>query len=260
MIQIDNKYVNDIKYNGNSIGRIMLDGDIYWGNEPAPAPTPVQHLIHGTTTATSSFNIGINKQSFSAAANVPVIVENGEFWLDELPNEYSTVTSLTGCFSDCSQITSIDMFNIDTSNLVNNDSCVRTWLGAGNQVTSIGKLNIDFSNIDYLWDACSWLGGITEADLSGWIVSTNTRFINGLFAGCTNLQHINLSNWQLPSSCVYRDPFYGVYNLVDITMNNVSQGTFDVIIDGLKRASKTSVKVYRDGVTYVYRGGTWVVE
>lgn len=31
MIQKSDKYVNDIKFNGSSINRIYLDGDVYWG-------------------------------------------------------------------------------------------------------------------------------------------------------------------------------------------------------------------------------------
>ena len=62
MIQIDNKFVNDIKYNGNSIGRIMLDGDVYWGNDIVPTPptpplpsqyTQVEYITSNATSVTN---------------------------------------------------------------------------------------------------------------------------------------------------------------------------------------------------------------
>lgn len=40
MIQQSDKYVNDIKFNGSSINRIYLDGEVYWGNDPNNTPTP----------------------------------------------------------------------------------------------------------------------------------------------------------------------------------------------------------------------------
>jgi len=256
MIQIDSKYLNDIKYNGNSIGRIMLDGDVYWGNEPVPVPPTPTHLIHGTTTATSSFNIRINV-GYGSTPNVPVIVENGEFWLDELPANIGTITSLAGCFVN-NVITSVDEFNIDTSNVTS----WRAWLGSSS-ITQIGKFNLDLSSTTQFWDGFAWLDCET-ADLSGWqVVPTVTR-MNGFFAGCSSLKHLDVSNWQMApySFILTQDWFYITGGIVDITMNNVNNNTFTNFTTALKNRGLTNVIIYKDNATYVYDGNTnsWVVE
>lgn len=54
MIQQTDKYVNDIKFNGSSINRIYLDGEVYWGNDPAPAPTATYEILESIITPSSA--------------------------------------------------------------------------------------------------------------------------------------------------------------------------------------------------------------
>lgn len=52
MIQIDDKYLKDLKLNGSSINRIYNDGSIYWGNVIAHTPSE-WHGIRGTANVVS---------------------------------------------------------------------------------------------------------------------------------------------------------------------------------------------------------------
>lgn len=54
MIQKSDKYVNDIKFNGSSVNRIYLNGEVYWGNDPVPAPTATYEILESIITPSSA--------------------------------------------------------------------------------------------------------------------------------------------------------------------------------------------------------------
>ena len=237
----------------------MLDGDIYWGNDIIPTPPPVQHLIHGTTTLSGSgtFNIGINNTIYNATKNVPVQYDNGEFWLDELPSNIGTITNLVGMLWGLRHVTSIDEFNLDTSRCVD----WRTAFG-GASIASFGTISPDLTSCTSLHDCMHEFAGET-IDLSRWHVTSTVTDISGMLYNSQNLKHIDVSNWQL-NSLSPSDMWYSMSQnqIVDVTMNNVSEGTFNTFKYALASNSPTqrTAKIYRDGVTYVYNGSTWVVE
>lgn len=259
---LDTVYVNDIIINGDHINRIYLNGEVYWGGEasssPPTPPTPT-HLLHGTTTLTGSgtFNIGINNSSYNSTKNVPVQYDNGEFWLDVLPSSIGTITSLIGMFWGLSHVTSIDEFNLDTSHCVN-------WRAAfgGASITTFGTFSPDLSSCIELHDAFFNFEGET-LDLSRWHVTSSVRDISGLLHNSRNLKHIDVSNWQLQQLSP-RDMWYNmnVNQIEDVTMNNVSEGTFATFKYALQNnyPTQTTAKIFRDGVTYVYNGSQWVIE
>jgi len=93
MIQIDNKYVNDIKLNGNSINRIYLDGEVYWGNiVPAPSPVPSQYVVveYIRSQGTSNTNWAYINTGLYATANMKI-----EYSM-RLPSNRSTIYGLWG--------------------------------------------------------------------------------------------------------------------------------------------------------------------
>lgn len=59
MIQKSDKYVNDIKFRGNSIGRIYKDGEVYWGGN-TPAPSPVKNYMKTTVVNSEGANFDIS--------------------------------------------------------------------------------------------------------------------------------------------------------------------------------------------------------
>lgn len=59
MIQKSDKYVNDIKFRGNSIGRIYKDGEVYWGGD-TPAPSPVKNYMKTTIVSSEGANFDIS--------------------------------------------------------------------------------------------------------------------------------------------------------------------------------------------------------
>lgn len=259
MIQKSDKYVNDIIINNNHINRIYNKGEIYWGNDATSIPPTPTHLLHGTTTLTGSgtFNIGINNTYYAATKNVPVQYDNGEFWLDELPSSIGTIKNLVGMFWRLRHVTSIDEFNLDTSHCVD----WRTAFGSAS-IASFGTISPDLTSCTSLRDCMNEFTGET-IDLSRWHVTSSVRDISGMLYGSSNLKHIDVSNWQLPTLSP-RDMWYNMHinQIEDVTMNNVSEGTFETFKYVLSSNSptQTTAKIFRDGDTYVYNGSQWVIE
>lgn len=136
MIQFDNKYLNDIKFNGSSVNRIYLDGEVYWGNDPngAPVPpTPGSNTISGTASVTSttiSNALKINDVYYN------VDVDNSGNWSLELTDP---VNFLENC------IQSNSLTSIDFRGVVYDTYCDLSNMFLSQQSRNLTDIYFDFS-------------------------------------------------------------------------------------------------------------------
>ena len=91
-------------------------------------------------------------------------------------------------FYDCSGLTSIDLSNLNTSNVTNMAYMFYHCSG----LTSLDLSNFDTSkvtNVKYMFGYCS---GLTSLDLSGWDLTNVTTYTNysSMFSNCKSLQYI----------------------------------------------------------------------
>lgn len=243
--QTSTLYVNDIKFNGNSINRIYKNGVIYWGNEPYIQP---QYLIHGTTTTTSNFNIKLNEQ------NVQVTVDpnTGEFYLETWTG---TLTNLHECFDNLSHITSIDTFNIDTSSVTSYDN----FLNRCSNLSSIDLSNINTSNATHLGGMFAQCPLLTSLDLSSFDTS-KVNTCQYMFYMCSGLVSLNLNNWDLSLNTYYNTwMFQGCSSLTDVYINN--SVTLNKLTNNLSSQGgafiPSSATIHYNSTDYKWQNNAW---
>ena len=138
---------------------------------------------------------------------------------DSSDNEAYAVTSISGMFSGCANITEIDMNDWDTSLITDMSSAfagctslkvlnidkwntynVTTLRATFNNCSALSTLNIsewDVFNVSSLQDTFSG-SGITALNLDNW--NTNKMWIiQNAFANCKDLTTLSLRNWNLIS-------------------------------------------------------------
>lgn len=134
------------------------------------------------------------------------------------------VTIMDRMFNDCSSLTSLDLSHFDTSNVT--------------------QMNAMFRN-------CS---SLTSLDLSNFDTTSVVMF-GSMFEGCSSLTSLNLSNFttqSVASQLYLSNMFLNVPSNCVITMNNVTNATFDDLTDYNTTGLDTSIIIFRDGARYEY--------
>ena len=99
----------------------------------------------------------------------------------------SKITDMTGMFSNCKALTSLDLSGFNTSNVTDMDD----MFSHCNALTSLDLSGFNTSNVtnmDVMFYECS---GLTYLDLSGWDTS-NVTDMNSIFSGCGALKTIRM--------------------------------------------------------------------
>ena len=155
-----------------------------------------------------------------------VVPENIEYWFDSLTNlttienmnnlDTSNVTDMSGMFSRCSSLTSINLTGLDTSNVTHMSgmffgcssltSINLTGLDTSNvtdmigmfylcsSLTSINLTGLDTSNVINMQDMFMDCTLLTNVDITGLNTSKVTS-MRRMFMRCNNIQNLDLSNW-----------------------------------------------------------------
>ena len=93
-------------------------------------------------------------------------------------------------FYGCSGLTSLDISNLDTSNVTS----MEAMFGGCSSLTSLDISNLDTSNVTdmrYMFYGCS---GLTSLDISK-LDTSNVTKMNGMFNGCSGLTSLDISNF-----------------------------------------------------------------
>ena len=130
----------------------------------------------------------------------------------------SSTTRMTGVFSACNSLTSLDLSNWDTQNATNffglfancksltslvgldqwNTSNVTSLLGTFQDVSKMttipGITNWDVSNVSSFYQTFTDCTALTSLDLSGWNTVSGTTF-DYMFGECENLQVLDISGF-----------------------------------------------------------------
>jgi|GEM_PF-2441375 len=110
---------------------------------------------------------------------------------DALPNfnqNYSKV-SLAGLFMGCSAMTSVDLSNFTTANVINMDN----MFGGCSALTSIDVSKFNTANVTDMGSMFNGCSSLKEIDLSSFDPSSVTD-VSSMFYGCTSLTEIDLSS------------------------------------------------------------------
>ena len=121
-------------------------------------------------------------------------------------------------FNKFSQVTSLDLSNLDTSKVTD---MMDMFTGCSG-LTSLDLSNFDTSNVtsstgmSYMFKNCS---SLTNLDLSNFDTSNVTTFIN-MFEGCSSLTSLDLSNFNTSKVINMSSMFSGCSNLTSLDLSN----------------------------------------
>ena len=183
------------------------------------------------------------EQVFVAKGNAPWFSNN---WLDinkvismnKLDSETTVVcdgnvTDTTEMFHNCNELTSIDLSNFDTSNVVYMSGmfyyCFR--------ITALDLSNFDTSNVTEMPVMFSNCYELTTLDLSNFDTS-NVKYMEGMFYNCTRLTTIT-GVIDMKSCNDFNDMFKRCTKLKDVKIKNPPPD-FE-IISGLSKSQYTIV-------------------
>ena len=144
--------------------------------------------------------------------------------LDVSNFDTSNVIDMTKMFSGCRSLTSLDVSSFDTSNVTEMGS----MFSGCRSLTSLDVSSFDTSNVtymSYMFDGCS---GLTSLDVSSFDTS-NVIYMGYMFNGCGSLTSLTLSNFDTSKVTYMNNMFKGCASLKTIKMVGCEQPTINKI-------------------------------
>ena len=109
----------------------------------------------------------------------------------------SEVTSMWEMFSSCDKLETLNLTGIDTSNV----TTMKEMFSGCAALTELDLSGLNTTNVNDMEAMFSNCTSLTELDLSG-LNTSHVTTIERIFENCNNLSHLDLSSWDL-SSLVY---------------------------------------------------------
>ena len=181
----------------------------------------------------------------------------------------SEVKDMSGMFSDCSGLTSLDLSHFNTQNVTSMDGMFNGCSG----LTSLDLSHFNTQNVTDMRAMFLYCSGLTSLDVSHFNTQ-NVTDMRAMFYECSALATISSNTaWQCPQS---KEMFDGCtklkgavpydQNKTDVTMANPETGYFTRSNDGgveayvAQSADKTTLTFYYDDQRATRTGTTWGIE
>ena len=144
----------------------------------------------------------------------------------------SQVSRMNGLFRGCTNLQTMDMSGIDMTSM----NMVNTWFYGCSSLTDVNMKGLDISKVTNLGSLFTNCSSLESIDLSGWDTS-NVTVMGVIFGGCTNLKDVNLAGWDTSKSTTFQEMFYGCESLetLDVSgFNTVSADNMDKMFKDCK--------------------------
>ena len=159
-----------------------------------------------------------------------VVPENIDFWFDNLTNlttienmnnlDTSNVTSMSGMFSGCSSLTSINLTGLDTSNVTS----MKSMFSGCSSLTSINLTGLDTSNVTSMESMFYGCSSLTSIDLTG-LDTSNVTSMGNMFRVCSSLTTINLTELDTSNVTSMNSTFFECSGLTSINLGQLDTGS-----------------------------------
>ncbi len=127
----------------------------------------------------------------------------------------SEVTNMAIMFNACSGLTSLDLSSFDTSNVT-----MMEWMFTGcSSLTSLDVSSFDTSNVTSMTEMFAACSSLTSLDLSNFDTSRVTD-MNGMFALCKNINNLDLTSFNTSNVKDMNKMFAESLNLSTINVSN----------------------------------------
>ena len=127
----------------------------------------------------------------------------------------SKVTTMSGMFFGCSNLTSLDLSNFNAENVKNMSFM---FFGCQN-LTSLNLSNFNTENVQNMSLMFHNCQNLTSLDLSNF-KTEKVQDMNAMFEYCHNLTSLNLSNFKTENVQNMSSMFYGCQNLTSLNLSN----------------------------------------
>ena len=136
--------------------------------------------------------------------------------------KYNNVTDMGFMFQFCDRLTSIDLSNFDTSDVIN----MTYMFGDCRSLTSLDLSNFDTSNVTYMSYMFTNCYSLTSLDLSNFDTS-NVTYMSYMFYRCSGLTSLDVSNFDTSNVTNMNDMFgfCSGLTLLDLSNFNTSNVT-----------------------------------
>lgn len=121
-------------------------------------------------------------------------------WGDYKEQIYTAEVSVIGCtdlqylFNGCKNMTSVDLRNLDTSNVTN----MNGMFGGCASLETIDLSSLNTGNVTDMGSMFAGCTNLQSVSLGEWDVSKVT-YMGSMFAGCNSLQTVDFNNWNTQS-------------------------------------------------------------
>ena len=127
----------------------------------------------------------------------------------------SEVTDLSSMFNDCEGLTSLDVSNFDTSKVTD----MSDMFSYCNNLTSLGLSSFDTSNVTDMGDMFFHCDGLTSLDVSKFDTS-NVTDMSFMFDFCENLTNLDLSSFDTSKVTNMSHMFENCISLTSLDVSN----------------------------------------
>ncbi|EPM7464151.1 BspA family leucine-rich repeat surface protein, partial [Enterococcus faecium] len=127
----------------------------------------------------------------------------------------SNVTKMTYMFNNCSGLTSLDVSNLDTSKVTNMSGMFYNCSG----LTSLDVSNLDTSKVTNMSGMFYNCSGLTSLDVSNWDTSKVTN-MSGMFYNCSGLTSLDVSHFDTSNVTNMNSMFYNCNSLTSLDVSH----------------------------------------
>ena len=133
----------------------------------------------------------------------------------EYLNITNRVTNMANMFSECSNLTQLDVSNWDTSNVT---GMQYMFLDCAN-LTRLNASNWKTDKVIYMSNMFDGCANLTQLDVSNWDTSNVTK-TDAMFRNCNNLTQLDVSKWNIGNVNDIQTMFYGCRSLTQLDVSN----------------------------------------
>ena len=146
----------------------------------------------------------------------------------------SNVTTMANMFYRCIKLISLDLDNFDTSNVTDMSGMVE----ACDLLNTLSIANFDTSKVTNMRNMFHNCHSLTSLDLSNWDAS-KVENMSKMFDSCDSLQTLNLSGWDMTNVTNVENMFNGCSSLHTLRLDNCSNDTISKIITSSNLPTET---------------------
>ena len=127
----------------------------------------------------------------------------------------SNVTNMSNMFGNCKKLTSLNLSSIDTSNVTN----MQSMFFSCNGLTSLDVSNFNTNNVTNMQSMFSNCTGLTSLDVSNFNTSNVTN-MSSMFSGCRGLTSLDLSRFNTSNVTDMSSMFGSCSGLTSVDVSN----------------------------------------